>query len=349
MRPESLELALAYASRILPIVTTAHMPSAACDAYWPEIYWNQPMVTVARQNPYSDSPAPRTFCNVSPLDPQLFSRISDFADEMLTGKRSGKYSPIEVAQWLEDLADAAESELNKTGGQESAEYRRVSIDVKLQIALGRFFAAKFRGGVLWVIHQKSGDRAALEQALKAYRKARDAWAGMKESASVYAADLSVSDRFDERGQWNDRLAPIEEDIAEMAKGLELAVAVGDERARAAVAEALGGPKRAIAHCRHVPPPRFKRKEALPVQIAVLGRAKSVRLYYRHVNQAERFESVDMLLQSGTFRATIPSAYTDSVYPLQYYFEVREQEDKAWLYPGFAPDLANQPYYVVRRG
>ena len=36
--------ALAQASRILPIVTTAHLPSAACDAYWPEIYWNQPMV-----------------------------------------------------------------------------------------------------------------------------------------------------------------------------------------------------------------------------------------------------------------------------------------------------------------
>jgi hypothetical protein len=349
MRPSALENALAYASRILPIVTTAHMPSAACDAYWPEIYWNQPMVTVARANPYTDSPSPRTFCNVSPLDPQLFSRISDFADELLRRNRSGKYSPIEVAQWLEDLADSAEGELGNAGDRDSADFRRLQIDVKLQVGLGRFFAAKFRSGVLYVIHSKTGDRAALEEALAAYRKARDAWAGMRESASAYAADLSVSDRFSERGQWNDRLSLIDQDIAEMEQGLEGAITMDDERVGAAVAEALGRPKRVAPKYRHQPPSRFRRKEAIPLQIAALGRARAVRLYYRHVNQAERFESVEMEPWSGTFRATIPGSYTDSPYPLQYYFEVKESAEKAWLYPGFMPDLANQPYFVVRRG
>jgi hypothetical protein len=349
LRPSALENALAYASRILPIVTTAHMPSAACDAYWPEIYWNQPMVTVARANPYTDSPTPRTFCNVSPLDPQLFSRIADFAEEMLKGKRSGKYSPIEVAQWLEDLAAAAEKELDKAGERESAEFRRLAIDVNLQIGLGRFFAAKFRSGVLYTIHAKTGDHAALEEALAAYRKARAAWAGMKESASAYAADLSVSDRFDERGQWNDRLALIDEDIAEMEQGLGSTITMDDERVGSAVAEAIGRPKRASANCRHQAPARFRRKEAMAIQIAVFGRVRSVRMYYRHANQAERYENVEMAVQGDTYRATIPASYTDSPYPLQYYFEIRESAEKASLYPGFAPDLANQPYFVVRRG
>ena len=58
-----------------------------------------------------DTPAPRVFGNVSPLDPQLFSRINDFADDLLSGSRSGKYSPIEVAQWLEDHAATAAQEL----------------------------------------------------------------------------------------------------------------------------------------------------------------------------------------------------------------------------------------------
>ena len=349
MRPQALELALAYASRILPIVTTAHMPSAACDKYWPEIYWNQPMVTVARQNPYSDSPTPRTFCNVSPLDPQLFSRISDFAGELLFGKRSGKYSPIEVAQWLEDLADSAETDFKKAGEQETAEYRRIAVDVRIQIAIGRFFAAKFRSGVMYAIYEKSDDRGALEEAVKAYRKARGAWEGMKEFASAYTGDLSVSDRFDERGQWNDRLALIDEDIAEMEKLVGPAKASDDAKVSAAVAEAVGRPRRVIARCRHLPPPRFRRKEALPVQIAVGGRVRGVRLYYRHVNQAERYESAEMQVEGGIYRARIPADYTDSPYPLQYYFEVRESAEKAWLYPGFAPDLANQPYFVVGRG
>ena len=349
MRSAALESALAQASRILPLVTTAHLPSAACDAYWPEIYWNQPMVTVARANPYGDTPTPRTFCNVSPLDPQLFSRICDFADEMLQGKRSGKYSPIEVAQWLEDLAVSAEAQLAKAGKQESAEFRRLAIDVELQIGLGRFFAAKLRSGVLYSIHEKSGDRAAIEGAIETYRQARAAWAQMKESAGNYAVDLSAGERISQRGQWNDRLPLIDADIAEMEQRLASAKSLDDARVSAAVTEALGRPRRDMARCRHQPPPRFERKEALALQIAVGGKAASVRMYYRHVNQAERFVSMDMQLQSGTYRAAIPAAYTDSHYPLQYYFEVRESAEKASLYPGFAPDLANQPYFVVRRG
>ena len=103
----------------------------------------------------------------------------------------------------------------------------MAIDVDLQIGLGRFFAAKFRSGVLYAIHEQSGDRDALRQALQAYRQARAAWARMEKSASAYAADLSCSDRFDERGQWNDRLAPIDEDIAQMERRLPAAKVVDD--------------------------------------------------------------------------------------------------------------------------
>jgi hypothetical protein len=32
----------------------------------------------------------------------------------------------------------------------------------------------------------------------------------------------------------------------------------------------------------------------------------------------------------------------------YYFECKDAPDKVWLYPGFGPELANQPYFAVRR-
>src|SRR6202035_2072185 len=38
------ESALAHASRLLPLVTTAHCPSAANFNYWPEMYTNMPIV-----------------------------------------------------------------------------------------------------------------------------------------------------------------------------------------------------------------------------------------------------------------------------------------------------------------
>jgi hypothetical protein len=56
----------------------------------------------------------------------------------------------------------------------------------------------------------------------------------------------------------------------------------------------------------------------------------------------------MQLAGESYRATIPADYTNSQYPLQYYFEVKEKPDKAWLYPGFGENLTNQPYFVVRK-
>ena len=74
---------------------------------------------------------------------------------------------------------------------------------------------------------------------------------------------------------------------------------------------------------------------------------SVNLYYRHVNQAERFMVAKMERHARRYRTTIPATYTDSVYPLQYYFEVKGTTE-AFLYPGLSKELTNQPYIVVRR-
>jgi len=73
------------------------------------------------------------------------------------------------------------------------------------------------------------------------------------------------------------------------------------------------------------------------------------LHYRHVNQGERYQTAEMEANDRRYRATVPASYTGSPYPLQYYFELKESPDKALLYPGFGPDLMNQPYFVVRRG
>ncbi len=330
--------ALAAVSRILPIVTTAHLPSAANNNYWPEIYTNQSLVESSKAE-YTDTPSPKMFGNTSPLDPQLFSRINDFVDELLKGERSGKYSPIEVAQWLEDLAAAAQP----------GKVRRVDIDVAIQSGLGRFFAAKFRAAVLYGIHARTGDRAALEEAIQYYRAARAAWAGLAETAKgVYVPDVTFGELPWLRGHWLDRLPAIDADIALLEKRLLSATFTKDPRVKAAIAEAAGRPRRPSVAMRHRAPDRFRRRQPLELELSgpVLV---SVRLHYRHINQAERWQSVLMDRKGLAYVAAIPSAYTDSPYPLQYYFELKSAPDRAWLHPGFPADLAGQPYYVIRSG
>jgi hypothetical protein len=88
-------------------------------------------------------------------------------------------------------------------------------------------------------------------------------------------------------------------------------------------------------------------QPLELAIAPAKRLATVRLYYRHVNQAERYESVEMTAAGSRWQATIPGAYTAGAYPIEYYFELRESPAKATMHPGFGAGRANQPYFVVR--
>jgi len=99
---------------------------------------------------------------------------------------------------------------------------------------------------------------------------------------------------------------------------------------------------------HSPATALSPKQEVALEIAVARKLTSARLWYRHVNQAERWVSVEMAAANGVYRAGIPADYTDSPYPLQYYFEFRNAPDQAWLYPGFNADLLNQPYFVLHR-
>ena len=174
--------------------------------------------------------------------------MNDFAAELLKSERSGKYSPIEVAQWLEDLAGLAATQLaeaEKRAGKSTPEFRRMAADVKIQIGLGRFFAAKLRSGTLYAIHEQSGDRRALEHAITAYRQAREIWSAFaREASSVYVSDITYSPRPNLRGHWMDRLPAIDDDIAAMAaKRVESAQEDREQSPQllSAIVEALGHP------------------------------------------------------------------------------------------------------------
>jgi hypothetical protein len=354
----AVENALAAATRIVPLVTTAHLPSAANDTYHPENYTNQSIIDPAKPSPYGDTPSPKVFGNVSPLDPQLFLRVNDVAVELLKGERSGKYSPIEVAQWLEDLAGIAATQLaeaEKLGNKSAPEFRRISADVKITIGLGRFYAAKLRSATLYAIHESSGNREALEQALAIYRRARDVWAQLAQEASgVYVSDITYGPKPNQRGHWSARLAAIDDDIATMAAIAKRLESTPENRkevpvVRLNIAEALSRPRREPLNCHHQPPERFAPSKDLEIVIAVekAPAPLSGRLYYRRVNQSEHYQTAELRAERSNYRATIPANYLDALYPIQYYFELRYGPDNAWLYPGLAPDLANQPYFVVR--
>ena len=329
------EVSLANASRILPLVTTAHAPSAANNIYWPEVYTIMPMLGTSKKLPYSDTPDPKWLGTVSPLDTEMIASVDEFAVNVVVGKRSAKYSPIEVACWLEQFAAHATP----------VPSRLWSIDIGIQSGLGNFFASTFRAGVLFSVYELTGDRNALEQALHHYKDARAAWAKAADLGKVYVPDISVGlDNL--HGHWADRLPAIDEDIAEMEALLSHQESKRFD-ASAAIAEANRRTPRARVSAQHTPPQNFRPHE--PLHLTIIAKdAASIQLRYRHVNQAERFVSRAMQLRDARYEAAIPAEYTNAPYPLQYYFVVRRSSGDAAMFPGLQPPDWRPPYFVVRQ-
>ena len=102
------------------------------------------------------------------------------------------------------------------------------------------------------------------------------------------------------------------------------------RMRAAIAGGARRPRRVTMPVRHTPPARFTPRQALALKAPCRREVRPPVLPAREPGRA--------LAVRRSWRrrgATIPAAYTDSPYPLQYYFEFRTSPDKAFLHPGFA--------------
>jgi hypothetical protein len=291
--------------------------------------------------PYGDTVTPKRLATVSPLDPQLFSTIQEHANELLSGEHSGKYSPTEVADWLESLSRTAEQSLLAAQSQSAKKtpaFRRMEEDVLIQVGLGRFFAGQIRSATLFELYLQTGDRTAHEQAVATYRSARDAWAKMAARASgVYRIDVTFGETPARRGHWSDRLPAIDWDLAVM----DAFSCSSSKDAPEAIKAVLGHAARTTVPCEHAPPQSFVPGDEITLTIHVPDGISS-RLFYRHVDQAERWQSTSVI----SSEAKILPAYTKTAFALEYYFELRNKPDNAWMYPGFQPDLANQPYFVI---
>jgi hypothetical protein len=353
----SVETSLANSSRVLPLVTSAYLPSAANHSYWPEMYSNMPLVVDSEKSPYTDTDKPFCLATCSPLDPQLFAPIGQYAKELLAGTVSPRYSPIEVAQWLDGFAhrsSAALEDARRTASgsrTNSVGFRRMNEDILILNALGGFYADLFRAGVLYAIFEQSGDSEAGTLALTHYKRARATWAAMAERAKgIYMADVSYGDIPQRHGHWIDRIPAFDTDIAAMEK--QVAQKNPNAKSATAAIRTITSPVvRPSTKASHTPPATFHPGSELPISFTVNGGGSAAStgatLWYRHVNQGERWKSAPMQQREGSYHATIPSDYTSSPYPLQYYFELRSA-NAAWFHPAFNATVSNQPYYDVAK-
>jgi hypothetical protein len=351
----ALEVALANSSRILPLVTTAWCPSASNHEFWPEMLTPVSILPYTARPLYTDSPAPHNVSAISPLDPQLFTSIDQHAENLVSGKPDARYNTSEVIAWLEAMVATstkglAAARIAAGKNARTPEFRRAEEDILILNGLGTYYAYLFRTALLYSIFEENRDPFAAEQSMVFYQKARDAWGTMAKRAKIiYASDISYGSSPFRRGNWADRLTAIDADLDTFNQ--QLSARIPPQRSawpnlmEEATQRALQPTPRPTIAVHHTAPTSFHPGSDLPLTIATPATVTQAILWYRHVNHGERWLSTPMDEHPGTYSAAIPAAYTNSPYPLQYYFELHTAT-AATLHPAFNATLSNQPYYAI---
>ncbi|HEY4378902.1 MAG TPA: hypothetical protein VGN01_01060, partial [Acidobacteriaceae bacterium] len=360
----ALETALAHSSRILPLVTTAWCPSASNHEFWPEMLTHCSILPYTTRPLFTDNPAPHNVSAISPLDPQLFTSIDQHAKDLISGTVNARYNTSEVIAWLESLVATSTKGLAAARTAAGAkgrtpEFRRAEEDILILNGLGSYYANLLRAGLYYSIYKLKSEPAPLNQALNSLMTARASWRQFSgRSAKVYGQDITYGSTPFRRGSWADRLNLIDADVEKLQQ-LVADLVPGHVNAPASISGSSSdvidttmrglktSPRRPIIAAKHTAPESFHPGDELHLAIDAPPTVTAAILWYRHVNHGERWLSTAMQHRDAPFTAAIPAAYTNSPYPLQYYFELHTAAS-ATFHPALNPTFSNQPYYAVHK-
>ena len=88
------------------------------------------------------------------------------------------------------------------------------------------------------------------------------------------------------------------------------------------------------------------KKGLSIFIHNFKISKNIKLYlnYREINQSKNWIRKKIEIKENFILTTIPIKLLRSKYPIQYYFELVNNNYSSFC-PGFVKNLSNQPYYT----
>lgn len=346
------ETGLSLASRVLPLITLTHGPSASNNHYWPEIYTNLGLIDGSGKRAYAfDMEGPVRFGNAPTFNSALFATAREYAELLLVGGQSHRYTPLDVADWLEEMAEGCEHALTEARSAADwgrAEVQRIMTDVAILAGMARHFAEKFRAACWAELFVASKASALIEPMLDHARRAVLAWEGIAAiSRDLYHDDITYGPQSWLRGSWHDRLPEMRAELLDLEaiRGYGGTESVPATAATEAAITALKARRPTRAEPLDLGAGRrFAAGEAVPVSVATTADAAPL-LHYRHVNQAERWRSVSMERRGDGFAAEIPADYTQSDYHLQYFVSF-SRGGASVLVPGLADNLANEPYVTL---
>ncbi len=351
-KAEAAQRALAVASKIVPFVTTVHMPVHPSLRYWTEM--NTGWALFKENNIYEmqhfDCVPFLTYGSSEPSDHGLFYGIDEYAADLAAGKIQGKYTPLQYAALLLDLAREAENEIKAMPMAELSgkpEALALTVDVTMLVSFARYHGAKIYAAFALAMYDQTKEKSWLSDAALHMEKAIGHWNDLAEAGCKYYyhdLDFSTAGTKTRRGTWKDLTKELLADQATLQKMLQEENAAAKELVHDVTAKAAPGLYGDW-------PEAVKAGEAVTIRVeaeVAASLSEAPVLHYRHVDQTEGlFHELPMVYTAGGFEAEIPASYVTDNWDLMVYVTARTDESSCRVYPGIYHPEYPYPYHVIQ--
>ncbi len=344
------EHALSLSSRIIPLITTVHMPVHPSLRYWTELNTGWALFAENNINQIAsfDFYDAITYGSTEPSDHGLFYGIDEFAHDVYsTGAVQGKYTPKQYSQWLQDLSEAVLADVERLEkSSASPELRAACLDMRMTAYLSLYHAQKIRAAYALACWRETGVPSWLSSCDKWLDRAVGTWETLSAlGVQTYYHDLDFSSAgsITRRGTWRDLTVELERDRQSVKKLLgEQSAAPSAEEAACAGAYPFTAdiPETAKSGC-----PATVRAYG----IGMLDFPTEPVLHYRDVNQLRgNFNTVTMTRTGdGVYAAEIPAEAVDPAWDIMAYVTVQLPGGDCAMYPGVYHPRQPYPYAVIR--
>jgi hypothetical protein len=292
-----------------------------------------------------------TYGSTEPSDHGLFYGIDEYVRELLANKLTGKYSPLQSALWLEDMAVETERHLAAAKGKakETAEFLAMEVDLTMLCDFARYHGAKIRAAYALALWNANKKASFLSDALLLLDEAIKYWEALAQKGKenyYHDLDFSSAGTTTRRGTWGDLTGELLTDRESLLALLKSNKA-GEKLSGSYLPAPLPVESMQMADDF---PDCAKAGEALKIKLrfASFGEPEVLpTLHYRHTNQTEGlFHTVKMTGSAGYFSAEIPARYMIPDWDLQVYITVQGPGGSCVMYPGIYHPVYPYPYHVI---
>ncbi len=355
----ALDSAYRAASKVLPLITAAHLTEHPALQNWAELDTGGALFPEHNVNQkfgnteYYDG----SYQDVEPSDPGLFYGINEFVADYRNDELSNKYTPIQVQEWYRSLACEIRESIKRAKQQianQTGEFKSTVLDFEMLADLAEYHAEKTMAALALSLYKS--DTHNSELILTAFNRLKAAklnWESLAERGNgTYHGNLvfGLGEESAHAGQWENRLPELTQDLETLHSLIQEEELKENHNIPSLYETFTTNDHDSVVRAYQMDvPDTWEPGSPLPIRVNVGGLVSPERItvHYRTTDQTQgEFETAIMDQSGDQFQFNIPSSYLDESWNIQVYCSVKNAAGTTVIIPGIYDAVAYAPYYVI---